>query len=69
MLRIVGGGDAVEVGHLEAAAGIAGLFKVVLAQQHGTIPASLHFREQNPYLELDGGPFEVAHRPALAAAP
>ncbi|GEB48128.1 hypothetical protein SCA03_06790 [Streptomyces cacaoi] len=48
------------IGHLEAAAGIAGLFKVVLAQQHGTIPASLHFREQNPYLELDGGPFEVA---------
>ncbi|WP_234316783.1 ketoacyl-synthetase C-terminal extension domain-containing protein [Streptomyces sp. NRRL S-15] len=28
--------------------------------RHGTIPASLHFREPNPYLELDGGPFEVA---------
>ncbi|MFE3636183.1 amino acid adenylation domain-containing protein [Streptomyces sp. NPDC059168] len=48
------------IGHLEAAAGIAGLFKVVLSLRHGTIPASLHFREQNPYLELDGGPFEVA---------
>ncbi|MDX3229221.1 amino acid adenylation domain-containing protein [Streptomyces sp. ME19-01-6] len=48
------------IGHLEAAAGIAGLFKTVLALRHGTIPASLHFREQNPYLELDGGPFEVA---------
>ncbi|MFJ8472832.1 amino acid adenylation domain-containing protein [Kitasatospora sp. NPDC094011] len=48
------------IGHLEAAAGIAGLFKVVLALRHDTIPASLHFREQNPYLELDGGPFEVA---------
>ncbi|MEU5226815.1 amino acid adenylation domain-containing protein, partial [Streptomyces toyocaensis] len=48
------------IGHLEAAAGIAGLFKVVLSMRHGTIPASLHFREQNPYLELDGGPFEVA---------
>ncbi|MFF0854551.1 amino acid adenylation domain-containing protein [Streptomyces sp. NPDC003280] len=48
------------IGHLEAAAGIAGLFKVVLALRHGTIPASLHFRERNPYLELDGGPFEVA---------
>ncbi|MFG2630368.1 amino acid adenylation domain-containing protein [Streptomyces sp. NPDC048473] len=48
------------IGHLEAAAGIAGLLKVVLSMRHGTIPASLHFREQNPYLELDGGPFEVA---------
>ncbi|WP_328877591.1 non-ribosomal peptide synthetase [Streptomyces sp. NBC_00299] len=48
------------IGHLEAAAGIAGLFKTVLSMRHGTIPASLHFREQNPYLELDGGPFEVA---------
>ncbi|WP_415943141.1 amino acid adenylation domain-containing protein [Streptomyces sp. 067-1] len=48
------------IGHLEAAAGVAGLFKAVLSMRHGTIPASLHFREQNPYLELDGGPFEVA---------
>ncbi|WP_316524147.1 non-ribosomal peptide synthetase [Kitasatospora brasiliensis] len=48
------------IGHLEAAAGIAGLFKVALALRHATIPASLHFQEQNPYLELDGGPFEVA---------
>ncbi|MCF3118697.1 amino acid adenylation domain-containing protein [Streptomyces arenae] len=48
------------IGHLEAAAGIAGLFKAVLALRHGTIPAGLHLREQNPYLELDGGPFEVA---------
>ncbi|MFJ7205988.1 amino acid adenylation domain-containing protein [Streptomyces sp. NPDC098789] len=48
------------IGHLEAAAGIAGLFKVALGMRHATIPASLHFREQNPYLELDGGPFEVA---------
>ncbi|WP_435103801.1 amino acid adenylation domain-containing protein [Arhodomonas sp. AD133] len=50
------------IGHLEAAAGIAGLFKATLAMQHGTIPASLHFREANPYLSLDGTPFEVAER-------
>ncbi|CAM5289226.1 Polyketide synthase PksJ [Streptomyces alboniger] len=48
------------IGHLEAAAGIAGLFKAVLALRQGTIPAGLHLREQNPYLELDGGPFEIA---------
>ena len=48
------------IGHLEAAAGIAGLFKVALALGRGSIPASLHFQEQNPYLELDGGPFEIA---------
>ncbi|MEU7318205.1 amino acid adenylation domain-containing protein [Streptomyces sp. NPDC007083] len=48
------------IGHLEAAAGLAGMFKTVLALGHGTIPAGLHFHEQNPHLELDGGPFEVA---------
>jgi len=48
------------IGHLEAAAGIAGLLKTVLALEHGTIPATVHLEQQNPYLELDGGPFEIA---------
>ncbi|WP_143676057.1 non-ribosomal peptide synthetase, partial [Streptomyces milbemycinicus] len=47
------------IGHLEAAAGIAGLLKVVLALRHRTLPASLHFHEPNPYLELSGSPFEI----------
>ncbi|QNP68365.1 amino acid adenylation domain-containing protein [Streptomyces roseirectus] len=47
------------VGHLEAAAGMAGLFKVVLAMRHATIPASLHVVEENRYLDLDGGPFRI----------
>jgi acyl transferase domain-containing protein/acyl carrier protein len=36
--------------HLEAAAGVAGLIKTVLALQHGAIPPHLHFREPNPHI-------------------
>ncbi len=47
------------VGHLEAAAGVAGLMKAVLALEHERIPANLHFRQLNPHLSLDGTPFVV----------
>ena len=40
------------IGHLEAAAGIAGLIKAVLALQHGEIPPHLHFREPNPHIAV-----------------
>jgi acyl transferase domain-containing protein len=48
------------IGHLDAAAGVAGLIKAALAVEHATIPASLHFRRPNPRLELERTPFTVA---------
>ena len=42
------------VGHLNTAAGVAGLIKAALAVKHGTIPPSLHFERPNPRGELGG---------------
>ncbi|HEX5759075.1 MAG TPA: thioester reductase domain-containing protein [Thermoanaerobaculia bacterium] len=47
------------VGHLEAAAGIAGLLKTVLALRHRTLPPSLHFTTPNPEIDFEHGPFYV----------
>ena len=48
------------VGHLEAAAGIAGLIKVVLSINRGVIPKHLHFEEPNPRIEWDRFPIRVS---------
>jgi myxalamid-type polyketide synthase MxaB len=44
------------IGHLEAAAGVAGLIKTVLALQHQEIPAHLHLRRVNRNIDLDAIP-------------
>lgn len=53
------------IGHLEAASGIAGLEKVLLAFRYGVIPGNLHFDTPNPAIEWDRWPVEVvsANRP------
>ena len=47
------------VGHLESAAGIAGLIKAVLVVERGVIPKHLHFRNPNPSLDWEGLPLRV----------
>ncbi|WP_078843785.1 beta-ketoacyl synthase N-terminal-like domain-containing protein [Streptomyces albus] len=50
------------IGHLESAAGLAGMLKVVAAIRHRTLPATLHFDKPNPLIKLDGSPFRVVDR-------
>jgi len=50
------------IGHLDAAAGVAGLIKATLALHHKCLPASLHFTSPNPKLGLEASPFYVNTR-------
>jgi acyl transferase domain-containing protein/acyl carrier protein len=47
------------IGHLDAAAGVAGLIKTVLALKHRMIPPSLHYQSPNPQIDFANSPFYV----------
>jgi acyl transferase domain-containing protein len=72
---LVVGSVKTNIGHLEAAAGIAGLIKVALSIRHHQIPPSLHFETPNPRIDLGAlnlkvqrtlGPWADRGRPLLA---
>jgi 3-oxoacyl-(acyl-carrier-protein) synthase/acyl carrier protein len=48
------------IGHLEAAAGVAGLIKAALSLHHREIPASLHYSRPNPHVDIDALSLRVA---------
>lgn len=47
------------IGHLDAAAGVASLIKTILALEHRQIPPSLNFEEPNPNIDFANSPFFV----------
>lgn len=47
------------LGHLEAAAGVAGLIKATLALEHEEIPRNIHFKSLNPHISLDKTRFKL----------
>ena len=48
------------IGHLDAAAGVAALIKAACAVKHGQVPGVCHFEQPNPQLELAAAGFEVS---------
>ena len=47
------------LGHLDAAAGIVGFVKAVLAVEHGEVPPMPYFTKPNPEIDLEGSPFHI----------
>ncbi|MDJ0754430.1 MAG: type I polyketide synthase [Ardenticatenaceae bacterium] len=57
------------IGHLETAAAVAGLIKIILALKHQTIPPHLHFETPNPYIPWDKLAVQIPTRPQTWSAP
>ncbi|MCH9643009.1 MAG: SDR family NAD(P)-dependent oxidoreductase [Actinomycetia bacterium] len=53
------GSAKTNIGHLEAAAGIAGVIKVILSLEHETLPKHLHFENPSPHIPWDRLAVEV----------
>ena len=53
------GSAKTNIGHLDTAAGVAGLIKTAMALKYRHIPASLHFEKPNPKIDFDNSPFYV----------
>ncbi|HET9526186.1 MAG TPA: SDR family NAD(P)-dependent oxidoreductase, partial [Pyrinomonadaceae bacterium] len=49
-------------GHLETAAAMAGIFKVILGMKHDKIPGSIHLNEINPYIQLENTPLYLVNK-------
>ncbi|MBW4673439.1 MAG: acyltransferase domain-containing protein [Desmonostoc geniculatum HA4340-LM1] len=56
---LVVGSVKTNIGHLEGAAGIAGLIKVILSLQHQQIPPHLHFQTPNPHVDWQESPVTI----------
>ncbi|MEY8355390.1 SDR family NAD(P)-dependent oxidoreductase [Lachnospiraceae bacterium 54-53] len=50
------------IGHLEPAAGIAGVFKILLSMKHKKMPGNANFNKLNPYIQLEGSPFYILNQ-------